>query len=108
MQFTANTLEDYWMPFTANRDFKDAPRLVVKSEGVYIWDHKGGKILDGSSGLFNVALGLASRLAPAIQIFFIAQPLNLLLGITLFAAILGALLTAFAAAMAAWLQNGWS
>ena len=58
--------------------------------------------------VFNVALGLASRLAPAIQIFFIAQPLNLLLGVTLFATILGALLTAFAAAMAAWLQNGWS
>ena len=58
--------------------------------------------------VFNVALGLASRLAPAIQIFFIAQPLNLLLGITLFATILGALLTAFAAAMAAWLQGGWS
>lgn len=57
MQFTANTLEQHWMPFTANRDFKESPRLVVKSEGVYLWDHKGGKILDGSSGLFNVAAG---------------------------------------------------
>ncbi len=57
--------------------------------------------------VFNVALGLASRLAPAIQIFFIAQPLNLLLGIGLFATVLGALLTAFATAMAQWLQSGW-
>ena len=58
--------------------------------------------------VFNVALGLASRLTPAIQIFFIAQPLNLLLGIALFATVLGAMLTAFAAAMDAWLRNGWS
>jgi len=57
MQFTANSLEEHWMPFSGNRDFKEDPRLVVKSEGCYIWDHKGGKILDGSSGLFNVACG---------------------------------------------------
>lgn len=55
--FPANALEDYWMPFTGNRDFKAEPRLIVKSEGVYHWDHKGGKILDGSSALFNVAAG---------------------------------------------------
>lgn len=58
--------------------------------------------------VFNVALGLSARLAPAIQVFFIAQPLNLLLGLTLFAAILGTLLTAFATAMAQWLQSGWA
>ena len=37
-----NSLEEHWMPFTGNRDFKDNPRLVVQSEGVYCWDHKGG------------------------------------------------------------------
>ena len=52
---TPNSLEEHWLPFTANRDFKSEPRLVVRSEGVYHWDHKGGKILDGSSALFNVA-----------------------------------------------------
>jgi len=57
MQYTANSLENHWMPFTANRDFKADPRLVVKGEGVYYWDHKGGKILDGSSGLFCSAAG---------------------------------------------------
>ncbi len=56
-QFTANSLEEHWMPFSGNRDFKAEPRLVVKSEGVYHWDHKGGKILDASSALFNVAAG---------------------------------------------------
>lgn len=55
--FQANSLENYWMPFTANRDFKADPRLVVKSEGVYCWDHKGGRVIDGSSGLFCVAAG---------------------------------------------------
>ncbi len=45
------------MPFTANRDFKADPRLMVKGEGIYYWDHKGGKIIDGSSGLFCSAAG---------------------------------------------------
>ena len=57
MQYTANTLENHWMPFTSNRDFKADPRLLVRGEGVYYWDHKGGKILDGSSGLFCSAAG---------------------------------------------------
>lgn len=57
MQFTANSLEEHWMPFSGNRDFKEDPRLVVRSEGCYIWDHKGGQLIDGSSGLFNVACG---------------------------------------------------
>jgi beta-alanine--pyruvate transaminase len=55
--FTSNSLEEHWMPFSQNRDFKQNPRLVVKSEGVWMWDHKGGKVLDGSSALFNVACG---------------------------------------------------
>lgn len=58
--------------------------------------------------VFNVALGLAARLAPAIQVFFVAQPLNLLLGMMLFISTVGLLLTSFAHAMADWLQAGWS
>ena len=61
MQYTANTLENHWMPFTANRDFKNDPRLVVKGEGVFYWDHKGGKMLDGSSCLFCAAAGHCHR-----------------------------------------------
>lgn len=57
--------------------------------------------------VFNVALGMAARLAPAIQVFFVAQPLNLLLGVALFAGVIGAMLTGFATAMAAWMQGGW-
>lgn len=51
------SLENQWMPFTGNRDFKSAPRLLVRGEGVYYWNHKGKKILDGSSGLFCCAAG---------------------------------------------------
>ena len=57
MQYTTNTLEHHWMPFTSNRDFKEDPRLIVKGDGVFYWDHKGGKILDGSSGLFCTPAG---------------------------------------------------
>ena len=57
MQYTANSLENHWMPFSGNKDFKESPRLIVKAQGCHYWDHKGGKILDGSSGLFCVAAG---------------------------------------------------
>ncbi|MCP4328622.1 MAG: aspartate aminotransferase family protein [Alphaproteobacteria bacterium] len=52
-----NTLEHHWMPFTANRDFKADPRLLVRGEGVYYWNHKAEKLIDGSSGLFCCAAG---------------------------------------------------
>lgn len=58
--------------------------------------------------VFNLGLGLASRVAPTIQVFFITQPLNLLLGIAVLAMVIGAMLNGFAAAMAAFMQNGWS
>jgi beta-alanine--pyruvate transaminase len=61
MQYEANTLENHWLPFTSNRDFKREPRLLVKGEGVYYWNHKGEKLLDGSSGLFCVAAGHARK-----------------------------------------------
>lgn len=60
-QFSTNSLEQHWMPFSQNRDFKKSPRMVVKSEGVYLWDQNGGKIIDGSSSLFNVAAGHGRR-----------------------------------------------
>ncbi len=34
MKIATNTLENHWMPFTANRDFKAEPRLMVKAEGM--------------------------------------------------------------------------
>ena len=57
MRYDTNSLEPFWMPFTANRDFKADPRLVVQSEGMYCWDHKGGKLIDGCSALFCTPAG---------------------------------------------------
>ena len=50
-------LEHHWMPFTANRNFKATPRLQVRADGVYYWNDRDKKILDGCSGLFNVSAG---------------------------------------------------
>ncbi|MDP6884925.1 MAG: aminotransferase class III-fold pyridoxal phosphate-dependent enzyme, partial [Rhodospirillales bacterium] len=61
MQYTANSLEQHWMPFTANREFKNNPRLIVRSEGVYYWTHTGNRVLDASSGLFCCAAGHARQ-----------------------------------------------
>ncbi|MEM9107800.1 MAG: aminotransferase class III-fold pyridoxal phosphate-dependent enzyme [Pseudomonadota bacterium] len=55
----ANSLEEHWMPFTGNRDFKENPRLIVKGEGMYYTDHKGGRVIDGSSALFCSPAGHA-------------------------------------------------
>lgn len=51
------SLENHWMPFSSNYDFKESPRMIVKGEGVHYWNDAGEKILDGSSGLFCVPLG---------------------------------------------------
>lgn len=61
MPFDVNSLENHWMPFSSNREFKANPRLVVKSEGMYCWDHEGGKIIDGSSALFCTPAGHGRR-----------------------------------------------
>lgn len=58
--------------------------------------------------VFNVALGFSARLAPTLQIFFIAQPLNLLLGFALLVVTLGTMLSLFAERFAGWLQGGWA
>jgi beta-alanine--pyruvate transaminase len=60
-KFVTNSLEQHWLPFTANREFKAAPRLVTRSEGMYLWNQNGDRLIDGSSGLFNVAAGHGRR-----------------------------------------------
>ncbi|HWC45963.1 MAG TPA: aminotransferase class III-fold pyridoxal phosphate-dependent enzyme [Casimicrobiaceae bacterium] len=51
------SLDELWMPFTPNRDFKSDPRIVVRAEGLYYYTDRGDKIIDASSGLFCVAAG---------------------------------------------------
>jgi beta-alanine--pyruvate transaminase len=61
-------LDAYWMPFTANRQFKKAPRLLTRAEGMYYWDDRGRQILDGVAGLWCVSAGHARpRIVKAIQ-----------------------------------------
>jgi beta-alanine--pyruvate transaminase len=47
-----NSLDAFWMPFTANRQFKAAPRMLVRAEGMTYWDDAGRAILDGTAGLW--------------------------------------------------------
>ena len=47
-----NNLEPFWMPFTANREFKANPRLLVEAEGMYYKSRDGRQILDGTAGLW--------------------------------------------------------
>jgi beta-alanine--pyruvate transaminase len=52
-----NNLEAFFMPFTANRQFKSRPRLLVEAEGMYFKDQDGRRILDGTAGLWCVNAG---------------------------------------------------
>lgn len=50
-----------WMPFTANRQFQEQPRIIARAEGVYYYNTRGEKLLDGSSGLYCIPLGHGRR-----------------------------------------------
>ncbi len=52
-----STLEPYWMPFTDNRKFKQAPRMVTSAKGMYYADADGRQILDGLATLWCVNAG---------------------------------------------------
>ena len=52
-----NDLSQFWMPFTSNRDFKAAPRMLVSAKGMNYKSHDGRDILDGSAGLWCVNIG---------------------------------------------------
>ncbi|HKT96820.1 MAG TPA: aspartate aminotransferase family protein [Paraburkholderia sp.] len=52
-------LSPFWMPFTANRQFKAAPRLLESAKGMYYRTSDGREVLDGSAGLWCVNAGHA-------------------------------------------------
>jgi beta-alanine--pyruvate transaminase len=61
-------LDSYWMPFTANRQFKAAPRLLASAEGMHYTSDDGRKILDGTAGLWCVNAGHGRRqIASAVE-----------------------------------------
>jgi beta-alanine--pyruvate transaminase len=62
-----NNLEAFWMPFTANRQFKQAPRLLASAEGMYYTTADGRRVLDGTAGLWCCNAGHARpRIVEAI------------------------------------------
>jgi beta-alanine--pyruvate transaminase len=50
-------LSNFWMPFTANRQYKQAPRLLAGAKGMHYFDPDGREILDGTAGLWCVMAG---------------------------------------------------
>ena len=50
-------MEAFWMPFTANRQFKANPRMLAKAEGMHYWTPEGRQILDAVAGLWCVNAG---------------------------------------------------
>jgi beta-alanine--pyruvate transaminase len=64
----AHALDAYWMPFTANRQFKKAPRLLARADGMHFWTPEGRQILDAIAGLWCVNAGHGRpKIVQAIQ-----------------------------------------
>ena len=78
----APAMDAFWMPFTANRQFKQAPRLLAKAAGMHYWTPEGRQILDGIAGLWCVNAGharpkiVAAIAAQAAEMDF-APPFNM-------------------------------
>ena len=68
LHVASRDLEAHWMPFTANRQFKSAPRMLVRAEGMHYWTDDGRKILDGFAGLWCCNAGHCRKpIVAAIQ-----------------------------------------
>jgi beta-alanine--pyruvate transaminase len=57
LKVTPNDLRAFWMPFTSNRQFKQAPRMLVSAKDMHYTAADGRKILDGTAGLWCVNAG---------------------------------------------------
>ena len=65
---TPNDLRAFWMPFTANRQFKAAPRMLVEADGMFYTTSDGRQVLDGTAGLWCCNAGhRRPRIVEAIQ-----------------------------------------
>ena len=63
-----NDLEAFWMPFTANQQFKSNPRMLVSAENMHYKSQDGRDILDGTAGLWCVNAGhKREKIVSAIQ-----------------------------------------
>ncbi|MBU6476023.1 MAG: aminotransferase class III-fold pyridoxal phosphate-dependent enzyme, partial [Alphaproteobacteria bacterium] len=63
-----NNLEPFWMPFSANRQFKKNPRMFVAAKDMHYTTDDGRKVLDATAGLWCCNLGHASpKVVSAVQ-----------------------------------------
>ncbi|MBO0662049.1 aspartate aminotransferase family protein [Jiella sp. MQZ9-1] len=63
-----NNLEAFWMPFSANRQFKQAPRMFVAAKDMHYTTADGRQVLDGTAGLWCVNAGhCRPKITEAIQ-----------------------------------------
>jgi len=61
-------MDAFWMPFSANRQFKHTPRLLASAEGMYYQSTDGRQILDGTGGLWCCNAGHGrQRIIDAVQ-----------------------------------------
>lgn len=61
-------LEAFWMPFTANRQFKAKPRIMVAAKEMYYTTEDDRQVLDGTAGLWCVNAGhCRTRIVEAVQ-----------------------------------------
>lgn len=68
VQIKPNDLEAFWMPFTANKQFKANPRLFVGAKDMHYITNDGRRVLDGTSGLWCVNAGhCRPKIAEAIK-----------------------------------------
>ncbi len=86
MSISNDPLAAFWMPFTANRAYKAQPRQLARAQGIYYWDDKGNRILDGTAGLWcsnaghcrepiSAAIAEAARELDFSPTFQLAHPL---------------------------------
>lgn len=69
---TSNDIDAFWLPFTANRQFKSAPRIISKGQGMYYYDPQGRELIDGLAGLWCCLAGhghpkISSAIAAQVQ-----------------------------------------
>jgi beta-alanine--pyruvate transaminase len=57
MSNNPSNVDSYWMPFTANRDFKKKPRMITGAEGHYYLTDDGRRVYDSFSGLWTCGVG---------------------------------------------------
>jgi beta-alanine--pyruvate transaminase len=78
----AQALDAFWMPFTANRQFKSNPRVLARAKGMHYWTADGRQILDAVAGLWCVNAGhgrpeIAQAVAHQLETLDYAPPFQM-------------------------------